>query len=125
VAGRRVVRRRAGGGRRRREPTRGTQTTPGRPRETGAWREPKVLRGYGVEAEGQRDASVAPVMDATLPGPEAVCARRRPSWQRRALTQAAPGRFSADGAPWRWQRGPLLGRARGLTAAQVPARLDL
>jgi hypothetical protein len=87
------------------------QTNKGRGRYTGAWRAPKVLRGYGVEAEGQRATTFVPVMEATRTGPDAVCARRRPSVHRREITQAAQGRLLADGAPWSWNRVPLLGQA--------------
>jgi hypothetical protein len=107
VAGRRVVRRRDGGRRRRREPTRGPKPQTGRRRSTGAWRAPQVLRVSVVHAAGQREASVAPCLDATLTGPEAGCARRRTAVQRLALTPADPVLCSADGAPWRGQRVPL------------------
>ena len=124
VAGRRVVRSSEGGRRRRRETTRGRKTKKGRQRSTGAWRAPKVLLVSVVDAEGTRDASFAPVMDATLTGPEAVFALVRTSWPRLAITPADHVLFLADGAPWLWKRVPLLVRALGLAAAQVHERLD-
>ena len=66
MAGRRVVISSDGGRLRLRETKRGPQTKKGRRRYTGAWREPKVLIVYVVDAEGKRDASFAPVIDATL-----------------------------------------------------------
>src|SRR6266700_4631057 len=57
VAGRRVVISSDGGRMRLRETKRGPKTTKGRRRSTGAWREPKVLIVYGVDAEGKRAAS--------------------------------------------------------------------
>src|SRR5215471_18898944 len=76
VAGRRVVISSDGGRLRLRETKRGARTNKGRQRYTGAWREPKVLLVYVVDAEGKRDATFVPVMDATLKGPEAVFASR-------------------------------------------------
>jgi hypothetical protein len=124
VAGRRVVSSSEGGRLRLRETTRGPKTTKGRQRSTGAWREPKGLLVSVVAAEGKRAASFAPVIDATLQGPEAVFALWRTSWQRRAITPAAQGLFLADGAPWREKRVPLLVRALGLTAERGHALLD-
>ena len=110
VAGRRVGRSRAGGRLRRRETTRGAKTNKGRRPSPGAWRAPKVVL-VAVVVAGQRDATFVPVMDATRKGPEAVCALLRTSWQRLERTQADHVLFIAAGAPWRWQRVPLLGQA--------------
>jgi hypothetical protein len=123
-AGRRVVSSSAGGRLRLRETKRGPKSKKGRQRSTGAWREPKGLSVSGVDAEGKREASFAPVMDAPLQGPDAVFALWRTSWQRLAITQAAQGLCIAAGAPWRWKRVPLRGRARGLTAERGHALLD-
>jgi len=111
VAGRRVVISSDGGRMRLRETKRGPKTTKGRRRYTGAWREPKVLIVYVVDAEGKRAASFAPFIDATLKGPDAVFALLRSSLQRLAITQADHGLFIADGAPWIWKRVPLLVQA--------------
>jgi hypothetical protein len=77
VSGRRVVISTDGGRIRLRETKRGPKTKKGRRRYTGAWREPKVLIIYVVDAEGKREASFAPLIDATLKGPEAVFALLR------------------------------------------------
>ena len=124
VAGRRVVISSDGGRLRLRETKRGPQTKKGRRRYTGAWREPKVLRVYVVDAEGKRDATFVPVMDATLKGPDAVFALLRPYLQRLEITQADQVLFIADGAPWIWKRVPLLVQALGLAAQQVHELLD-
>src|SRR5262249_28218799 len=123
-AGRRVGRRSDGARRRRRQPQRGPQTTPRRRRRPGAGHAPHAWILYVVDAAGKREASVAPVIAATLQGPEAVVALLRPDVQRLESPQADQGRFLADGAPWRWQRVPLLGQALGLPAERVPARRD-
>jgi hypothetical protein len=124
VAGRRVVISSDGGRLRLRESKRGPKTKKGRQRYTGAWREPKVLIIYVVDAEGKREASFAPVIDATLQGPDTVFALLRTYLQRLAITQADQVLFIADGAPWIWKRVPLLVHALGLPAAQVHALLD-
>jgi hypothetical protein len=87
VAGRRVVISSDAGRLRRRETKRGPQTKKRRRRSTGAWREPKVLIVSVVDAEGKREASFAPFLDATLTGPEAVCALLRSSLPRLGITQ--------------------------------------
>jgi hypothetical protein len=124
VAGRRVVLSSDGGRLRLREAKRGPKTKKGRQRYTGAWREPKVLIVYVVDAEGKREASFAPVIDATLQGPDAVFALLRTYLQRLEITQADQVLFIADGAPWIWKRVPLLVQALGLPAERVHALLD-
>src|SRR5262247_829283 len=124
VAGRRVVVSSDGGRLRLREPKRGPQTKKGRRRYTGAWREPKVLIVYVVDAEGKQESRFAPFIDATLKGPDAVFALLRSYLQRLGITQADHILFIADGAPWIWKRVPLLVQALGLAAEQVHELLD-
>lgn len=124
VAGRRVVISSDGGRLRLRETKRGAKTNKGRKRYTGAWREPKVLIIYVVNAEGKRDTSFAPVIDATLTGPDAVFVLLRTYLQRLVITQADHVLFIADGAPWIWKRVPLLMHALGLATEQVHELLD-
>jgi hypothetical protein len=124
VTGRRVVISSDGGRLRLREHKRGPKTKKGRKRYTGAWREPKVLIVYVVDAEGKRDARFAPVMDATLKGPDVVFALLRTYLHRLGITQADQVLFIADGAPWIWKRVPLLVHALGLAAQQVHELLD-
>src|SRR6266567_4807466 len=88
VAGRRGVISSDGGRLLLRETKRGPKTKKGRRRYTGAWREPKVLIVYVVDAEGKREASFAPFIDATLQGPDAVFALLQSYLQRLEITQA-------------------------------------
>ena len=83
-----------------------------------------MLIVYVVDAEGKRDTSFAPVIDATLKGPDAVFALLRTYLQRLEITQADHVLFIADGAPWIWKRVPLLVQALGLAAEQVHELLD-
>lgn len=124
VAGRRVVISTDGGRIRLRETKRGPKTKKGRRRYTGAWREPKVLIIYVIDAEGKREASFAPMIDATLKGPDAVFALLRTYLQQLKITQADQVLFIADGAPWIWKRVPLLMQALGLAVEQVYELLD-
>ena len=124
VSGRRVVVSTDGGRIRLRESKRGPKTKKGRRRYTGAWREPKVLIIYVVDAEGKRERSFAPVIDAALKGPEAVFALLRTYLQRLEITEADQVLFVADGAPWIWKRVPLLVQDLGLAADQVHELLD-
>jgi hypothetical protein len=124
VSGRRVVISTDGGRIRLRETKRGAKTKKGRRRYTGAWREPKVLIIYVVDAEGKRETSFAPVIDAILKGLDAVFALLRTYLQRLRITQADQVLFIADGAPWIWNRVPLLVQALGLAAEQVHELLD-
>jgi hypothetical protein len=124
VSGRRVVISTDGGRIRLRETKRGPKTKKGRRRYTGAWREPKVLIIYVVDDEGKRAASFAPVIDATLKGPDAVFALLRTYLQRLGITQADQVLFIADGAPWIWKRVPLLVESLGLAVEQVHELLD-
>jgi hypothetical protein len=124
VAGRRVVVSSDGGRIRLRETKRGRKTKKGRRRYSGAWREPKVLIIYVVDAQGKREARFAPVMDATLKGPEAVFGLLRTYLQRLQITQADRVLFIADGAPWIWKRVPALVQVLGLDAKQVYELLD-
>jgi len=124
LAGRRVVISSDGGRVRLREPKRGRKTEKGRRRYRGAWREPKVLIIYVVDAEGKREARFAPVIDATLKGPDAVFALLRTYLQRLGIKQSDQVLFIADGAPWIWNRVPLLVKALGLAAHQVCELLD-
>ena len=77
-----------------------------------------------MEAEGKRDATFVPVMDATLKGSDAVFALLRTYLQGLVITQADQVLFIADGAPWIWKRVPLLVQALGLAAQQVHELLD-
>jgi hypothetical protein len=124
LSGRRVVISTDGGRIRLRETKRGPKTKKGRRRYTGAWREPKVLIIYVVDAEGKREARFAPGIDGTLKGPDAVFALLRSYLQRLDITQADQVLFIADGAPWIWKRVPLLVQALGLSAEQVHEVLD-
>lgn len=124
VTGRRVVISCDGGRIRLRENKRGHKTKKGRTRYRGAWREPKLLLVYVVDAAGKRLKSFAPFMDATLKGPDALFKLLRSYLERLDIGQADQVLFVADGAPWIWKRVPVLTSALGLKPEQVYELID-
>jgi hypothetical protein len=106
AAGRRVVISSDGGRIRLRETKRGPKTKQGRRRYTGAWREPKVLLVYVVDAQGKRDATFVPCDGCDAQG-AGWCSPCCEALQRLAITQADQVLLIADGAPW-IMKGPLL-----------------
>ncbi len=124
VAGRRVVIGCDGGRIRLRERKRGQKTKKGRTRYRGAWREPKLLIVYVVDANGKRLKSFSPFMDATLKGPDALFRLLRSYLECLDIAQADQVLFVADGAPWIWKRVAALVSALGLKPGQVYELLD-
>jgi hypothetical protein len=124
VAGRRVVVSMDGGRIRLREKKRGRKTAKGRSRYKGAWREPKLLIIYVVDAEGKFERSFMPVMDANIRGPDALFALLRSYLGQLGITEADRVLFVADGARWIWNRIPALVDGLGLKAEQVYELID-
>ena len=113
VQGRRVVS--ADGGRLRlRENKRGAKTKKGRTRYRGAWREPKLLIIYVVDARGRLEKRFAPLIDGHLQGPEALFQLLEGYLHSLAIDRADHVLFVADGAHWLWNRIPRLIAALGL-----------
>jgi hypothetical protein len=124
VAGRRVVISGDGGRIRLREPKPGPKTKKGRRRYRGAWREPKLLIVYVVDAQGKLEKSFAPVIDGTLQGPDAWLGLLRGYLQSLRLEHAEQVLFVADGAHWIWNRVGTLVKALGLDPQRVHELID-
>lgn len=124
LAGRRVVVSIDGGRVRLRENKRGQKTAKGRRRYRGAWREPKLFIVYIVDDEGKLEKSFAPLIDASLRGPDAVFGLLQGYLQGLAIEQADHVLFVADGAHWIWNRVPGLVKALGLNPGQVHELID-
>jgi hypothetical protein len=124
VAGRRVVVSGDGGRVRLREPKRGPRTKKGRRRYHAAWREPKLLIVYVVDAQGKLEKSFAPVIDGTLRGPDAWLELLRGYLKSLRLEQADRVLFVADGAHWIWNRVTTLVKALGLDPQRVHELID-
>jgi len=124
VAGRRVVISGDGGRVRLREPKRGPKTKKGRQRYHAAWREPKLFIVYVVDEQGKLEKSFAPLIDATLRGPEAWLSLLRGYLQSLRLEQADQVLFVADGAHWIWNRLGTLVKELGLDPQRVHELID-
>ena len=111
LAERRVVISSDGGRVRLREPKRGRKTEKGRRRYRGAWREPKVLIIYVVDAEGKREASFAPVIDATLKGPDAVFALLRTLFATPWDQAVGPGSLDRRWGAMDMESSPVAGKS--------------
>ena len=124
VAGRRVVVSSDGGRVRLRENKRGPQTKKRRTRYKGAWREPKLLIIYVVDAQGKLEKSFAPLLDGTFQGPDALYQLIQGYLASLGIQQADDILFVADGAHWIWNRIPDLVAALGLDSERVHELID-
>ena len=124
VQGRRVVVSADGGRLRLRENKRGAKTKKGRTRYRGAWREPKLLIIYVVDARGKLEKSFAPLIDGHLQGPEALFGLLQAYLQSLEIHQADHVLFIADGAHWIWDRIPKLVATLGLDPQRVHELID-
>jgi hypothetical protein len=124
VQGRRVVVSADGGRLRLRENKRGAKTTKGRTRYRGAWREPKLLIIYVVDARGKLEKGFAPLIDGHLQGPEASFGSLQAYLQSLEIHQADHVLFIADGAPGIWDRIPKLVATLGLDPQRVHQLID-
>lgn len=124
VQGRRVVVSTDGGRLRVRENKRGRKTAKGRTRYKGAWREPKLLIIYVVDAKGKLEKSFAPMIDGTLRGPDALFHLLQSYLKSLNIQTADHVLFVADGAHWIWKRIPMLVKALGLESERVHELLD-
>ena len=124
VQGRRVVVSADGGRLRLRENKRGAKTKKGRSRYRGAWREPKLLIIYGVDAHGKLEKSFAPLIDGHLQGPAALFQLLEGYLHSLAIDRADHVLFVADGAHWLWNRIPRLIAVLGLEPQHVHLLID-
>jgi hypothetical protein len=124
VQGRRVVVSADGGRLRLRENKRGAKTKKGRTRYRGAWREPKLLIIYVVDARGKLEKSFAPLIDGHLQGPEALFHLLEGYLHSLAIDRADHVLFVADGAHWLWNRIPRLIATLGLEPQRVHLLID-
>ncbi len=114
-AGRRVVATVDGGRVLIRKRTAGRPKAGGRKHFKADWREPKVVTLYVLAADGKRDRSVPPVIDATLGDADAVFALMRYHLLRHGADRAANLTLVGEGAPWIWHRAEALRQAVGTT----------
>ena len=102
----------------------------GRPKKGGRkhfvteWREPKVLTLYVLGEDGRRDKSIAPVIDGTLGGADAVFELLTYHLSRLGAAACESLVFVADGAKWIWGRTERLRRELGLRTEQFTEIVD-
>ena len=124
LQGRRVVISTDGGRTRLREKKRGPRTAKGRTRYHGAWREPKLLIIYVVDAHGKQEKSFAPFIDGGFNGPDGLFLLLEGYLKSLCIQKADKVLFVADGAHWIWNRVPGLIKALGLNPESVHELLD-
>lgn len=122
--GRRIVASCDGGRIRLRENKRGRKTKKGRTRYTGAWREPKLLIIYMVDAEGKKIKEYAPLIDGTLRGPDSIFRLLRYYLRQFEIQEDDLLLFIADGAKWIWNRVPALLKDLRVKASQAWQLVD-
>ena len=122
--GRRIVTSCDGGRIRLRENKRGRKTKKGRTRYTGAWREPKLLIIYMVDAKGKKIKEYAPLIDGTLRGPDSIFRLLLHYLRQFEIQDNDQLLFIADGAKWIWNRVSTLLKDLGIKASQVWQLID-
>lgn len=124
LEGRRVVISTDGGRTRLREKKRGPKTKKDRTRFRGAWREPKLLIIYVVDAQGKQEKSFSPFIDGCFSGPDGVFHLLKGYLNALHIQDSDKILFVADGAHWIWNRIPGLINALGLVPEHVYELLD-
>ena len=124
LEGRRVVISTDGGRTRLREKKRGPKTKKDRTRFRGAWREPKLLIIYVVDAQGKQEKSFSPFIDGCFSGPDGVFHLLKGYLNSLHIQDSDKILFVADGAHWIWNRIPGLVKALGLNPERVYELLD-
>lgn len=122
--GRRIIASCDGGRIRLRENKRGRKTKKRRTRYKGAWREPKLLIIYMVDAEGKKIKEYAPMIDGTLQGPDSIFQLLLHYLRQFEIQDNDQLLFIADGAKWIWNRVPTLLKDLGVKASQVWQLID-
>jgi len=124
LKGLRVVVSSDGGRVRLREKKRGPKTKKRRNRYKGAWREPKLLLIYVVDAEGKQSQCFAPIIDGIIRGPDAFFALLGSYLRQLDVQEVEQLLFISDGATWIWNRAPALINSLGIDSSRVHFLLD-
>jgi len=124
LQGRKVVVSTDGGRVRLRENKRGPKTKKGRARYKGAWREPKLMIVYVIDAKGRLEKSFSPFIDGCINGPDALFRMLKGYLESLCIQKADRILFVADGAQWIWNRIPWLIRSLNLDLERVHELID-
>jgi hypothetical protein len=86
-------------------------------RFTSEWREPKLFIIYVLDENGRQDTSVAPWIEATLEGPDALAELVAMRLTQLGADEAESLTFVSDGAPWIWDRLDRIVKLAGIPKA--------
>jgi hypothetical protein len=102
----------------------GPKTKKGRSRYHTDWREPKLFIIYVLDDDGKKEKGFAPIIEASLNGPDHILALLKFYLQKMHILQAASVTFVSDGAKWIWERINPMVSMLGLEAQRVHYVLD-
>jgi hypothetical protein len=122
--GKRVIVSADGGRVRTRVNKRGKKTRKNRSRYKTDWREPKLILVYVVNEKGEKDRKIAPIMDASLDGPDAIFSMLLYYLKTLGVGEADQLLFVSDGAVWIWDRIADLIKKLGIQTKQCMMALD-
>ena len=89
-----------------------------------AWREPKQIIVFEMDAHGRMKKGTKPILDGTFAGPDEIMEVLAMRLHQVGASQAEMVAFRADGAPWIWERLEWVIQRLGLKAKQVSQGLD-
>lgn len=128
LAGKRVAAMVDGGRTRLRQVTRRQRgrgkTKTQRRRYQAAWREPKLLILFEIDERGRMKAGTRPWIDGTFAGPDEAMELLAFHLHRLGAAAAEGVVFSADGAPWIWERLDWVERRVDLAQGKAVRVLD-
>lgn len=88
------------------------------------WREPKLLIIFELDEQGRMQRKGSVLIDGTFAGPDHLAELVAYHLHRLGAAEAASITFSADGAPWIWDRLGWIVEQVGIDAARVNEVLD-
>jgi hypothetical protein len=97
-----------------------------RPKKTfkADWREPKLLTIFVHDENGKMDKEHKVTIDGTMMGPDVLAELVAMHLHRLGAARAASVTFCGDGAPWIWDRVPVIVAQAGLQDVPVYQVLD-
>jgi len=88
------------------------------------WREPKLLIIFTLDEQGRMQRKESVLIDGTFAGPDHLAELVAYHLHRLGAAQAESLTFSADGAPWIWDRLGWIVEQVGIDATRVSEVLD-
>jgi hypothetical protein len=88
------------------------------------WRKPKLLTIFVHDENGKMDKQFEATIDGTLLGPDAIAELAAMHLHRLGAAKSKSVTFCADGAPWIWDRVPMIVEKAGLKEVPIHEVLD-